>query len=135
MEWLRHPQDHPEWSIIIGTRCAEAPFIIPTSGLVGYLWDDTFRAGRHHQGIDIFGGTTAGQTPVVGTYGGYLTRLSEWKSSVIVRVPDDPLHPGRQIWLYYTHMADKEDYSYISPEFPPGSYEIPLEAGTLLGYQ
>lgn len=135
MEWLRHPQDHPDWSITIGRRCAQAPFILPTSGLVGYLWGDTFRAGRHHQGIDIFGGTTAGQTPVVAAYGGYLTRLSEWKSSVIVRVPNDPLHPGRQIWLYYTHMADKDSKSYISSEFPAGSYEIPIETGTLLGYQ
>lgn len=135
MEWLRHPQDHPDWAITIGRRCAEAPFILPTSGLVGYLWNDTFHAGRRHQGIDIFAGTSAGQTPVVAAYGGYLTRLPEWKSSVIVRLPDDPLHPGRQIWLYYTHMADRDGNSYISSAYPAGSYEIPIETGTLLGYQ
>ena len=48
-------------------------------------------------------------------------RLPEWKSSVIVRVPSDPLQPGRQIWLYYTHMADAFGNSYIAADFPPGA--------------
>lgn len=135
LEWLRHPQGHPDWTIRSGTRCGDTPFIFPTDGLVGYLWDDTFQFGHHHQGIDIFGGNAPGQTPVVAAYGGYLTRMPEWKSSVIVRVPDDPLNPGRQIWVYYTHLADKEGHSYISPVFPEGSYDVPIEAGTLLGYQ
>jgi hypothetical protein len=52
-----------------------------------------------------------------------------------MRIPDDPLQPGRQIWLYYTHMANANGTSYISPEFPPGTEEVFVEAGTLLGYQ
>ena len=52
-----------------------------------------------------------------------------------MRIPSDPLKPGRQIWTYYTHMATKEGLSYISDEFPPGTYEKLIEAGTLLGYQ
>ncbi len=52
-----------------------------------------------------------------------------------MRVPDDPLAPGRQIWVYYTHMADAEGNSFIAAEFPPGVSEKPIEAGTFLGYQ
>src|SRR5690606_10798710 len=73
--------------------------------------------------------------PVVAAYAGYLTRLPDWKSTVIIRIPDDPLQPGRQIWTYYTHMADAHGNDYISPEFPPGTTERFVEAGTLLGYQ
>lgn len=91
---------------------------------------------RHiHQGVDIFGGKGVGVTPVIAAYPGYLFRQTQWKSAVIVRVPDDPLHPGQQIWLYYTHMADQFGNSFISSEFPPGISEKFVEAGTLLGYQ
>jgi len=160
VEWIKKPAAHPEWAVRSGTRCTESaaesatgsagtrgstlggtfgtpetPFLIPTDGLVGYLWDDSFKAGNRHQGIDIFGGTEPGKTPVVAAYDGYLTRLPEWKSAVILRVPNDPLKPGRQIWLYYTHMADPNGLSFISSDFPPGTSEKFVEAGTLLGYQ
>ncbi len=136
LEWIRQPEAHPQWNSQAGQRChPAAPFLFPTSGFIGYLYEDSFRPGHRHQGIDIFGGTTPGVTPVLAAYAGYLTRLPEWKSSLIVRVPDDPLHPGRQIWLYYTHMADADGNSLIVPEFPPGVSERYVEAGTLLGYQ
>jgi peptidoglycan LD-endopeptidase LytH len=133
--WRADPGGNPEWGLTAGSRCGEAPFLFPTNGMVGFLWDDSFRPGHRHQGIDIFGGQDVGLTPVVAAYPGFLTRLPDWKSSVIVRVPSDPLQPGRQIWVYYTHMADKDGSSYIAPEFPPGTYELPVEAGTSLGYQ
>lgn len=133
--WMQDPASHPEWNIQAGARCGDAPFLFPTNGLVGFLWDDSFRPGHRHQGIDIFGGQDVGVTPVIAAYPGYLTRLPEWKSSVIVRVPEDPLRPGRQIWLYYTHMADRTGASYISDAFPPGTSEQWIEAGALLGYQ
>jgi hypothetical protein len=57
------------------------------------------------------------------------------RSAVIQRLPSDPLQPGRQIWLYYTHMADPDGYSFISPDFPPGTPEVYIEAGRLLGSQ
>jgi hypothetical protein len=136
VEWIRNSSAHPDWSVHAGTRCApDAPFLMPTDGLIGYLWDDSFQAGKRHQGIDIFGGTDVGQTLVLAVYPGYLTRLPAWKSAVILRVPSDPLQPGRQIWLYYTHMADPNGNSFISSEFPPGTTEKYIEAGTLLGYQ
>ncbi len=133
--WFRDPSSRPDLMMKAGTRCGNAPFIFPTDGLIGFIWDDSFRLGHHHQGIDIFAGTDVGVTPVIAAYPGYLTRQVDWKSAVIVRVPDDPLQPERQIWLYYTHMADANGNSYISSEFPPGSSEVFIEAGTLLGYQ
>jgi hypothetical protein len=136
VEWIRNPSAHRDWSVRAGIRCApDAPFLMPTDGLIGYLWDDSFQAGKRHQGIDVFSGTDVGQTPVLAAYPGYLTRLPAWKSAVIIRLPSDPLQPGRQIWLYYTHMANPNGNSFISPDFPPGTSEKYIEAGTLLGYQ
>jgi hypothetical protein len=134
--WIRNSSAHPDWAVQAGTHCSSgAPFLMPTDGLIGYLWDDSFQAGKRHQGIDIFGGTQVGVTPVIAAYPGFLTRLPAWKSAVIVRLPSDPLQPGRQIWLYYTHMADPNGNSFISPDFPPGTVEKYIEAGMLLGYQ
>ena len=133
--WMKDSSAHPEWKLTAGSRCGEAPFIFPTDGMVGFLWDDSFRIGHRHQGIDIFGGNDVGVTPVIAAYPGYLTRLPDWKSSVIVRIPSDPLEPKRQIWTYYTHMADAAGNDYIVSEFPPGTHEVFVEAGTLLGYQ
>jgi hypothetical protein len=134
-QWIRNPGSHPDWKLAAGSRCGSAPFLFPTDGFAGFLWGDSFGLRHTHQGIDVFGGTKAGLTPVVSAYPGYLTRLPEWKSAVIVRVPDDPLHPGQQIWLYYTHMADRFGNSFIAEEFPAGTSEKPIEAGTFLGYQ
>jgi len=133
--WMNNPASHSDWKLSAGTQCNSAPFHFPTDGFVGFLWGDSFRIGHRHQGIDIFAGTDIGVTRVVSAYPGFLTRLPDWKSSVIVRVPDDPLQPGRQIWLYYTHMADEQGNSFISSDFPPGTYEVPIDTGTFLGYQ
>lgn len=138
-EWFLNQEAHSDWMIRAGERCGNAPFMapfaIPTDGYVGFIWGDSFRPGHRHQGIDIFGGEASGVTPVYAAYPGYLTRMPDWKSSVITRIPDDPLQPGRQIWAYYTHMADKQGNSYIVEDFPPGTEEVFVEAGTLLGYQ
>lgn len=138
--WFQNPTTHPDWAIRGGTRCGSlaagaAPFLLPTSGYVGFLWDDSFKFGERHQGIDIFGGTDAGVTPVLAAYSGYLIRLPDWKSTMAIRIPSDPLKPGRQIWLYYTHMATQDGSSLIEAAFPPGSEEVFVEAGTLLGHQ
>jgi murein DD-endopeptidase MepM/ murein hydrolase activator NlpD len=135
MAWIRDSESHPEWAVTGGERCGEAPFSIPTSGFIGFLWDDSFRPGHHHQGLDIFGGEEAGVTPVYAAYSGYLTRLPDWKSSLIIRIPSDPLQPSRQIWTYYTHMASDEGVSFVLPEFPMGTIEVYVERGSLLGYQ
>lgn len=134
--WIRNPLSNPEWALEALTRCSPtSSFLFPTNGYVGYLWDDSFRPGHNHQGIDIFTSKKSGDTPIYAVYGGFLTRLPEWKSSLIIRIPDDPLLPGRQIWTYYTHMADTNGNSFIVDAFPPGTSELFISEGTLLGYQ
>jgi hypothetical protein len=135
MAWLRDPNAHAEWAVVAGLRCGTAPFILPTDGFIGFLWGDSFRPGHQHQGLDIFGGGGLNETAVIAAFPGYLTRLPEWKASLIIRIPEDPLQPGRQIWTYYTHMADAAGASYISPQFPAGTQEVFVEAGTVLGRQ
>ena len=134
-QFLTTPAEHADWQIHAGDRCGEASFLLPTDGYIGFAWGDSFRLGQHHQGIDIFGPTDLGQTPVVAAVDGYLTRLPDWRSAVIVRVPDDPLQPGRQIWIYHTHMADAQGRSFIDDSFPAGTSEQFVRAGRLLGFQ
>ncbi len=135
ISYLRNPQEHTDWVVKAKEKCGQAPFIIPTDGYIGYLWDDSFRPGHRHQGIDIFAGSDVDITAVYAAYPGYLTRGPDWKASLIMRIPDDPLHPGRQIWTYYTHMAGPQGESYIVADFPLGIQEVFVEAGALLGYQ
>jgi murein DD-endopeptidase MepM/ murein hydrolase activator NlpD len=129
------PAAHAPWAMRAGERCGAAPFLFPTDGLIGFVWGDSFQLGHRHQGVDIFGPGELGQTPVLAAADGYLSRLPAWHSAVIVRVPHDPLQPGRQIWIYYTHMADAQGRSFIDAAFPPGTTERRVLAGTRLGYQ
>ena len=133
--YLRDPSSHKDWEVQAMSRCADAPFLIPTEGYIGYLWQDSFKLFHPHQGIDIFGGTQPGVTPVYAPYNGFLTREPGWKSSLIIRVPQDPLQPDRQVWIYLTHLADPAGTSLIDTHFPPGTSETPVKAGDLLGYQ
>ena len=135
VEWMRNADAHPDWAVTAGVSCDDAPFTFPTDGYIGFIWDDSFRPGHRHQGLDIFAGTDVGITPVYAAYGGFLSRKPEWKSSVIIRIPEDPLNTGEQIWTYYTHMADRDGNSFIVADFPPGTDEVYVTAGTLLGYQ
>lgn len=134
-DFFEDPTAHPEWLLKAGEQCPGALFIQPTDGFLGFGYGDSWRPGQRHQGFDIFAPTGLNTTPVLAAYPGYLSRELDWKSTVIVRVPQDPLEPTRQIWVYYTHMADPAGNSFISPEFPPGTSEVPVTAGTLLGYQ
>lgn len=133
IDFIREPQAHAAWGLPAGQRCPGAPFSMPAAGFIGYLWDDSWRPFHRHSGLDIFGGAQPGEIPIYAAYDGYLTRLPEWKSTVILRIPSDPLQPDRQIWLYYTHMAGPQGDSLVDPAFPPGAREIPVKAGTLLG--
>ena len=141
--WFANPADHADWSITAGERCGDAPMLLPTSGYIGFGWDDSFRRGHRHSGLDIFSPDGAtNRTPVVAAYDGYLTREVGWKSTVILRHPDFPavdglgIAPGEQIWTYYTHMAARDgSASFVAAAFPPGTRERFVPAGTLLGYQ
>lgn len=117
--------------------CPGAPFILPADGFIGLLYADPrgpYSSRNPHQGIDIFSNTEPGITPVYAAYDGYLTREEEWRSSIILRVGADPLHPDRQVWLYYTHMADRQGNDFIEDAFPPGTREMFVKQGTMLGY-
>jgi hypothetical protein len=128
------PTVFEQYAMLPGQRCGNAPFAFPTRGVPLGLWDQSYRLFHRHAGIDIFSGSDPGVTPVYAAYPGYLSRLPDWKASVIIRIPNDPLNPGRQIWTYYTHLANEDGESFISEEFPAGTNEIFVEAGTFLGY-
>ena len=141
--WLADPAAHADWAIQTDTRCGNALMIIPTDGYIGFGWDDSFRLGHRHSGLDIFSPDGAvNVTPVVAAYDGYLTREADWKSTVILRHPDFPaidalgIAEGEQIWTYYTHMAARDGReSFVAAAFPPGTHERFVKAGTLLGHQ
>lgn len=126
-------------ALVVSERemCQGAPFVLPADGFIGLLYGDPrgpYSTANPHQGIDIFSNSDAGVTPVYAAYDGYVTREADWKSTLIQRVPDDPLNRGRQIWLYYTHMADRDGNDFILDAFSPGTRELFVEQGTLLGY-
>ncbi|MDD4577422.1 MAG: hypothetical protein PHS75_02560 [Anaerolineaceae bacterium] len=135
MDYIRHPDEHRDWELEALTRCGTAPFVLPTHGFIGYLYNDSFSPMKFHTGLDIFGGNPVGQTPVYAPYDSFLTRENDWKSSLILRIPQDPLNPGQQIWVYMTHMADVDGNSLIDAAFPPRTRDLPVRQGDLLGYQ
>lgn len=128
------PETFARYALLPGQRCAGAPFAFPTRGVILGLWDQSYRFTHRHAGIDIFSGSTPGVTPVYAVYPGFLTRLPDWKATVIIRIPSDPLNPTRQIWTYYTHLANQDGESFVSEEFPQGTFEKFVEAGTFLGF-
>ncbi len=138
LQWATGDQQARENLVTVQRdSCPGAPFILPSDGFIGLLYADPrgpYSNRNPHQGIDIFSNTAAGVTPVYAAYDGYVTREAEWRSTLIMRVPQDPLEPGRQIWLYYTHMADQEGNDFIEGSFEPGTREFFVEQGTLLGY-
>ena len=135
VSFIRNPDKHQNLIVEAGSRCEDAPFAMPTTGMIGYVWNDSFRPGHHHTGLDIFSPDGLGLTPIYSVYDGYITRLDGWKSTVIIRHPEDPLNPGTQIWTYYTHMADPDGNSFIVDAFPQGITDQFIPEGTLLGYQ
>lgn len=107
--------------------CAGAPWRLPTSARLGVSWDGST--------LDFLGRGNAGEVPIYAVADGRLTRLPEWVGAVAI-LHDDPLHPGQQVWSYYTGMVGSDGTtSYIAADFPPGSVDVPVPAGTLLGYQ
>lgn len=136
LDFILNPKSHQDWVTPQGLRCAEAPFEMPTAGYIGYYYGDSFRPLHRHQGIDIFGGTRAGETAVYAPYDGYLSREDDWKSSLILRIPQDPLSTEKkQIWIYMTHLADENGNSLIAEQFQAGSREVPVKKGDFLGFQ
>jgi murein DD-endopeptidase MepM/ murein hydrolase activator NlpD len=136
--WTGDQAERAQLVTVQRTVCPNAPFILPADGYIGLLYGDPrlpYNDLRRHQGIDIFSLGGPGETPVYAAYDGYISRYEGWVSALIERVPDDPLYPGRQIWLYYTHMASADgSEDFIDDSFPEGMQEFFVEQGTLLGY-
>lgn len=136
-QWVNNADARPGL-ITHRERCGDAPFMLPSDGFIGLLWNDPaapYTVFNRHTGIDIFGDGEEGKVPVYAVYDGYLTRLFSWVSSVIIE-HDDPLNEGEKIYSYYTHMASGDgETSYISEKFPPTTDRVWVEQGTLLGYQ
>lgn len=139
--FMDNPAAYPDWHIIGGERCGDAPMLMPSTGYIGVGWNDGFAPLYQHTGYDIFSPDGADNvTPIYAVFDGYLTRENHWRSAVIIRHPDFAALPeivgDEQIWTYYTHMASRDgEESFISADFPRGTREKFVEAGTLLGYQ
>jgi peptidoglycan LD-endopeptidase LytH len=138
-QYFRHPDQRGPMITHLRKPCPGAPFLLPSIGFVGFLFGDPggpYTLINRHPGIDIFGNGKPGTVPVYAAYDGYLIRLPDWISSVIIRIPKDPLNPSRQIWTYYAHMASVDGkQSFISREYPAGTSEKFIKQGTLIGYQ
>jgi hypothetical protein len=107
--------------------CPSTPWRLPTSGAFGVQWREN--------GLNIFGWGSKNTVPVYAVADGFLTRYSEWEGALVIR-HDDPLNPGDKVWTVYADMLSASgNASYILDDFPPGSSEIPVNAGQLLGYQ
>ncbi len=143
--WFADPAAHPDWRLTGGERCPGAAMLLPTDGYVGFERGDSFRPGHTHSGFDIFSPDgEVNVTPIYAAYDGYLIREADWRSTVILRHEDfpgpgslqadpdlDAPPPGDQIWTYYTHMASADgETSFVSEEFPPGTYNLFVAAGT-----
>jgi len=102
-ELRTNPETFARYALQPGQRCEGAPFAFPTQGVILGLWDQAYRFGHRHAGLDIFSGTEPGVTAVYAAYPGYLSRLPDGES-------------------------------FIVEEFPQGTFEQFVEAGTLLGY-
>ncbi|MGB1251372.1 MAG: M23 family metallopeptidase [Candidatus Promineifilaceae bacterium] len=139
--FMDNPTAYGDWQLIGGERCGDAPMLMPSDGFIGVGWNDGLPPLYQHTGYDIFGPDGEDNiTPIYAVYDGYLTRESNWRSAVIIRHPDFDALPDivgdEVIWTYYTHMASRDgETSFISEQFPRGTRDLFVEAGTLLGYQ
>lgn len=107
--------------------CPSAPWQLPTSGAFGVQWREN--------GLNIFGWGSKNTEPVFAVADGVLLRPSDWEGALVIR-HDDPLNPGDKVWTVYADMLSASgSESYILNDFPPGSSEMVVNAGQLLGYQ
>ncbi len=107
--------------------CPGAPWPFPTSSGLGLYW--------YTKTLLLMGVGYDNTVPVYAVADGRLMRRADWPDAVAI-LHDDPLEPGRQVWAFYGGMASADGQaSYVSVAFPPGSTDVPVKAGELLGYQ
>jgi hypothetical protein len=109
------------------TSCAGAVWQSPSSANLGVKIQDDKLA--------FFGRGKEGELPVYATADGLLTRIPLRPDAVAIQ-QEDPLHPGKSIWTLYEGMASADgSVSFIAEGFPVGSFNVPVKAGQLIGYQ
>jgi len=107
--------------------CPGAAWSFPTSGALGLRW--------YNKTLSLMGIGYDNTVPVYAVADGRLMRRTDWPDAVAI-LHDDPLNPGQQVWAFYGGMASRYgQVSYVSTAFPPGSTDVPVKAGELLGYQ
>jgi len=107
--------------------CPNAPWRLPTRGELGMWW----LSGQ----LAFMGQGRQNTVPVYAVADGLLTRHPDWKDTVAIQ-HDDPLRPGEKVWTFYSGMAScGGGRSFVVADFPPGSEDVPVEQGRLLGYQ
>ncbi len=82
LQWSRG--DEAERAELITVRreaCPGAPFILPSDGFIGLLYNDPngpYSSASPHQGIDIFSDALPCESPVYAAYDFFITRDPEW---------------------------------------------------------
>lgn len=113
--------------------CPDVPWKLPTQADFGLWW--------YNLELNFMGEGEEGVIPVYAVADGLLMRGEDWPDAVAIRHPDplehqSELNPRGEVWTYYGGMASGwNNLSFVSPEFPPGSEEVLVQAGDLLGYQ
>jgi len=124
---LFRPRDTAEINPPVDGACPGAAWPLPTSSALGLRW--------YNKTLSLMGIGYDNTVPVYAVAGGRLMRRADWPDAVAI-LHDDPLEPGQQMWAFYGGMASREgETSYVSAAFPPGSTNVPVKAGELLGYQ
>jgi len=105
--------------------CPDAPWRLPTGSNMGMWW--------LNKRLFFMGEGFESDVPVYAVADGLLTRRPEWHGAVAIQ-HDDPLRLGEKVWSFYGGMASGwEDESFV--QFQPGSEEVSVTQGQLLGYQ
>jgi len=104
--------------------CPDAPWQLPTSSALG-MWLDTFQLAFMGEGYE-------NSVPVYTVTDGLLLRRPDWIDAVAIQHD----RQGEKVWSFYGGMASGwGELSFVNAEFPPGSVNVPVKAGQLLGYQ
>ena len=124
---LFRPHSTAGISAPVDGACPGAPWPLPTAAALGVRW--------YNQTLSLMGVGYDHSVPVYAVADGQLMRRAEWPDAVAI-LHDDPLTPGQSAWAFYGGMSSRDGgVSYVSAVFPPGSTDVPVKAGELLGYQ
>lgn len=123
------------------TKCGGAPFIWPTYGKRGWIYNDVnyetdFDGNGRHDGLDIKQvGNTEDFEPIYAVYGGYITAPNDYSLKLVTDTIGGNFDvPDRDVTVYYTHMASPSRSTYIEPKFRNANH-VRVEQGELLGKQ